>query len=40
MRLMRRKNKWVVYDDDGKVVIISSNKAVCTQYAKGKINAS
>ena len=26
--------QWVVYDDDGKVVIISSDKGICIAYAK------
>jgi hypothetical protein len=31
---MLRKGKYTVYDDDGKVVIISSDKGICIAYAK------
>ncbi len=40
MYLVPYKNKWVVYGDDGKVIIISSDKRVCINYAKGKYNES
>ena len=33
---MQRKRQWVVYDDDGKVVIISTNKRIAMMYAKEK----
>jgi hypothetical protein len=35
MRLVQRKNKWVVYDDHNRVVIISHHKKVCLLYMKG-----
>ena len=31
---MQNKGKYTVYDDDGKVVIISSDKSICIAYAK------
>jgi hypothetical protein len=34
MQLVQHKNKWIVYDDDGKVVIICTNKRIAMQYAK------
>ena len=34
MVLMQNKGKYTVYDDDGKVVIISSDKGICIAYAK------
>lgn len=36
MILVRRKGKWIVYDDDGKVVIICSNKKIAVKFAKEK----
>ena len=36
MNLVRRKGKWIVYDDDGKVVIICSNKKIAVKFAKEK----
>jgi len=31
--LVLRKDKWVVYGDDGKVVIICSQKEICVRVA-------
>jgi len=39
MRLVQRNNKWIVYGDDGYVVIISTNKTIALKYAKEKENA-
>ena len=36
MRLVQYKNKWVVYGDDGYVIIISTNKTIALKYAKEK----
>lgn len=36
MILVRRKSKWIVYDDDGKVVIICTNKKIAVKFAKEK----
>lgn len=36
MILVRRKGKWVVYDDDGKVIIICTNKNIAVKFAKEK----
>lgn len=36
MILVRRKGKWIVYDDDGKVVIICTNKKIAVKFAKEK----
>ena len=33
MVLVERKNKYVVYDKDGKIVLITSNKKVAQKYA-------
>lgn len=40
MKLALRSNKWVVYDDDGKVVIITQYKEIAVKYAKEQANAS
>jgi len=34
MYLVQKKSKWVVYDDDGNIVIISTNKIVAIAYAE------
>ena len=34
MRILLWKRKYVVYDDDGKVVIMCHNKRICRDYAK------
>ena len=34
MRIVLWKRKYVVYDDDGKVVIMCHNKRICRDYAK------
>tara|TARA_Y100000356_G_scaffold115368_1_gene104361 strand:+ start:169 stop:303 length:135 start_codon:yes stop_codon:yes gene_type:complete len=34
MRIVLWKRKYVVYDDDGKVVIMCHNKRICQDYAK------
>jgi len=39
MYLMPYKNKWVVYDDDGYVVVICTNKRIAMKYAKEQSNA-
>jgi len=33
MVLVERKNKYVVYDKDGKIVLITSNKKIAERYA-------
>jgi hypothetical protein len=33
MVLVERKNKYVVYDKDGKIVLITSNKKIAKRYA-------
>ena len=33
MVLVERKNKYVVYDKDGKIVLITSSKKVAQKYA-------
>ena len=40
MRLAQHKNKWIVYDDDGYVVVICTNKRIAIKYAKAQTNAS
>jgi len=40
MYLMAYKNKWVVYDDHDRVVIITHNKRIAMKYAEGASNAS
>jgi len=37
---MLRNKKYVVYDGDGKVVIITHHKAIAVKYAKEQANAS
>jgi hypothetical protein len=39
MRLAQHKNKWIVYDDDGYVVVICTNKRIAIKYAKEQANA-
>jgi len=39
VRLMQRKNKWVVYDDHDRVVIITYNKRIAMKYVKEHYNA-
>jgi len=34
MTIVKRKRKWVVYGDDGKVIIISHNRNIAVKYAK------
>jgi len=34
MQLVQRKYKWIVYGDDGKIIIITSHKAVAIAYAR------
>tara|TARA_R100001460_G_scaffold44205_6_gene80873 strand:+ start:1869 stop:2006 length:138 start_codon:yes stop_codon:yes gene_type:complete len=34
MYLVRKKYKWIVYDDSGKIVVICTNKKVAIAYAK------
>ena len=34
MRIVLWKRKYVVYDDDGKVVIMCHNKRICQDYAE------
>ncbi len=36
MVLMFNNKKYTVYDGDGKVVIISTDKSICIAYAKSK----
>lgn len=36
MRIMSRKGKYIGYDDDGYVVIISTNKNIVRKYMKDK----
>ena len=36
MYLVQRKYKWIVYGDDGKIVIICTNKNIAIAYAKGR----
>jgi hypothetical protein len=36
MRVVLRKGKYIGYDDDGYVVIISTNKNIVREYMKGK----
>jgi len=36
MRIMKHKGKYVGYDDDGYVVIISTNKNIVRKYMKDK----
>ena len=37
--MLRRKFTYTIYDDDGKVIIISRNKRIAKQFAKGNENA-
>ena len=39
MQLVRRKNKWVVYDDHDRVVIITHNKRIAMKYVEEHYNA-
>ena len=39
MRIVLYKGKYIGYDDDGYVVIISTNKNIVRKYMKGKKNA-
>ena len=34
MRLLQWKNKWVVYDDDGKVVVITTTRGIAERMMK------
>lgn len=34
MTIVKRKGNWVVYGDDGKVIIISHNRDIAIKYAK------
>ena len=34
MKLVQRKGKYVGYDGDGRVIIISTNKSIVMQYMK------
>jgi len=36
MNIMQHKGKYIGYDDDGKVVIISSNKKIVLKYMHKK----
>ena len=38
--MLRRKYNYVIYDDSGYVIIISRNKRIAMDYAKGKYNGS
>jgi len=38
MKLVERKGKYIGYDGDGRVVIISSNKSIVIQYLKERDN--
>ena len=40
MKLMQHKNKWIVYGDDDRVIVICSNKLIAVKYAKEQANAS
>jgi hypothetical protein len=37
---MQHKKQWIVYDDDGNVVIITHNKRIAMKYVKEQGNAS
>ena len=34
MRLFERKNKWVVYDENGKVVVITTDRGIALKIAR------
>ena len=38
--MMKRKYNYTIYNDNGKVIIISRNKRIAIEYAKGKYNGS
>lgn len=38
MRIVAHKGKYIGYDDDGYVVIISTNKNIVRKYMKDKTN--
>ena len=40
MHLVQHNNKYIVYDDHGRVVIICTNKRIAMNYAKEQSNAS
>ena len=40
MYMLKRKKNYVIYDDNGKVIIISRNKRIALDYAKGRHNGS
>ena len=29
MKLVQRGRKWILYDDDGKIVVISTDRRIC-----------
>jgi len=39
MQIMKHKGKYIGYDDDGYVVIISTNKNIVRKYMKDKKDA-
>lgn len=38
--MLRQKYNYVIYDNDGYIIIISRNKRIAIDYAKGKYNGS
>ena len=38
--MLKRKKNYVIYDNNGRVIIISRNKRIAITYAKGKYNGS
>jgi len=34
MKLVQRRNKWVLYDDNGKVVVITTTKRIAERMMK------
>ena len=38
--MLKRKFKYIVYDDNGYILIISRSKRIAINYAKGKYNGN
>lgn len=38
--MIKRRHNYVIYDNNGYVIIISRNKRIAMDYAKGKYNGS